>query len=73
MKAVKETQTQCHADPSLYLLPVKRTISKAWEDTGCPGSAHQQEQMEREGHKSYFQEEEKIQNQFEIRGVLMEC
>lgn len=61
MKAVKETHTQCHADPSLYLFPVKITISKAWEDTGCLGSAHQQEQMEGEGHRVIFRWRKKSQ------------
>lgn len=58
-KAVKETHTQCHADPSLYLFPVKIAISKVSEDTRFPGSAHQQEPKERKGHRVIFQVEEK--------------
>lgn len=65
-KAVKETHTQCHADPSLYLFPVKIAISRASEDTRCPGSTHQEEPKEKKGHRVIFQAEEKTQNQFEI-------
>lgn len=58
-KAVKAAHTQCHADPSLYLFPVKITISKASEHTRCPGSAQQQEQKDGKGHTVIYQVDEK--------------
>lgn len=58
-KAAKETPTQCHADPSLYLFPVKTTISKSSEHTRCPGSAQQQGQKEGKGHTVIYQMDEK--------------
>lgn len=65
-KAVKAAHTQCHADPSLYLFPVKITISKASEHTRCPGSAQQQEQKEGKDTQLFIRWMKKTPNQFEI-------